>query len=70
MASFDPIARSLARPKSLRAAVVAKCWECVGGDAAPAPRQRIGACAVMRCPLRPHCPYRQHAEAECDGDEP
>ncbi len=55
---LDPVQRSTATPKSLRLAVTAKCWACVGGDADPHPRQRIRDCTVMLCPLRSVRPYQ------------
>jgi hypothetical protein len=56
---FDPIAKGRARPKSLRLAVNAKCWDCQGGFADPNPRWRIGNCAVTRCPLYTVRPYQR-----------
>lgn len=55
---LDPVAKAKTKPKSLRLAVTAKCWDCVGGDADPGPRQRIRECGVRRCPLHPVRPYQ------------
>ena len=56
----DPIAKARAKPASLRLAITAKCWDCIGGDADPCPRWRIGNCAVTACPLHPQRPYQRY----------
>lgn len=48
-------------PRSLRAAINAKCWDCVGQDADPAPRRRIGECGCTSCPLHAVRPYQREA---------
>lgn len=55
----DPIARAKTKPTSLRLAVTAKCWDCVGADADPNPRGRIRECPAVRCPLHPVRPYQR-----------
>lgn len=55
---YDPLKRAKLNPKSLRAAVDAKCWECQGCDADPAPRWRIGNCEIPNCPLYSIRPYQ------------
>lgn len=57
---YDPIQRAKRSPKSLRAAVDAKCWDCQGRNADPAPRWRIGNCQVGQCSLYPVRPYQSH----------
>lgn len=53
-------AEALARnPRSLRLAINAKCWDCQGGDADPAPRKRIGTCGCTTCPLHAVRPYQR-----------
>lgn len=59
----DPIERAQRHPRSLRAAVTAKCWECCGGGHDPGTRRTIAECTVRSCPLHPHRPY-QRAEGE------
>lgn len=55
---LDPIAKAAANPKSLRAAVNAKCWDCVGAGADPNPRRLIREClAGKACPLWSVRPY-------------
>ena len=58
---YDPIERAKRNPKSLRAAIDAKCWDCEGGDADPAPHWRIGNCVCPDCPLYPVRPYQYNA---------
>jgi hypothetical protein len=55
---LDPIEKAQANPRSLRAAINGKCWDCVGAASDPNPRGRIGACASVRCPLYPVRPYQ------------
>ena len=56
----DPMVRALRKPKSLRAAIDAKCWDCQGRDSDPAPRWRIGNCEMPGCPLHPVRPYQSN----------
>jgi len=49
--------RAAANPKSRKAAIAAKCWDCQGGDADPAPKRRIRECPSTGCPLYPVRPY-------------
>ena len=52
-----PIEKLADNPASLRMAVTAKCYDCIGQDADPAWRWRIGNCGCPACPLfavRPH----------------
>ncbi len=56
---LDPIQKVKKNPKSLRAAINGKCYECEGEDADPAFRWRIGNCAVgIGCPLYGLRPYQ------------
>ncbi len=54
-----PTQKATANPKSLRCAVNAMCWDCVGGDSDPASRWRIGNCPITNCPLYPLRPYKK-----------
>lgn len=55
----NPIEQALDKPNSLKAAIKAKCWECVGGDHDPGAKFRVRDCAVgARCPLYPHRPWQ------------
>jgi len=58
---IDPLERAKRNPTSLRHAINAKCWDCIGGDADPSPRWCIGNCEIPACPLwnvRPYQTYR------------
>jgi len=53
----NPIEKLSDNPTSLRAAVTAMCFDCVGQDADPAWQWRVGNCECSTCPLhavRPH----------------
>lgn len=55
----NPIEQALDKPNSLKAAIKAKCWECVGGDHDPGAKFRVRDCEVgARCPLYPHRPWQ------------
>jgi hypothetical protein len=56
----NPIQKALKNPKSLRAAINAKCFDCQGQDADPAPKWRIGNCEISDCPLYPLRPYQDN----------
>lgn len=60
---LDPAERARLNPRSLRLAVTAKCWDCVGGDADPNPRGRIRECSVTRCALHSTRPYQAKGDA-------
>ena len=52
-----PLEKLADSPSSLRFAVTAKCYECVGQDSDPCWQWRVGNCGVTLCPLyavRPH----------------
>jgi len=55
----DPIQKALENPKSMRCAINAKCWDCNGCDADPAPRWRIANCPMTDCPLYPQRPFQK-----------
>lgn len=56
---LDPIAKAKANPKSLRLAVTAKCFECMGGGEDTGTRKLIRACTSnATCPLHPVRPYQ------------
>lgn len=61
---LDPLEKARRNPNSLRMAVNAKCWDCVGGDADVGVRKRIGECSVARCPLHPVRPYQRGDDGE------
>lgn len=55
-----PIEKASEHPKSLRLAINAKCFDCVGAGADTNPRQMIGQCRIQHCPLWPVRPYQHH----------
>ena len=57
---YDPMKRWEANPTSLRRSIDAKCWDCQGRDADPAPRWRIGNCEQPDCPLYNVRPYQSN----------
>ncbi len=63
---LDPIEKAKRKPTSLRLAITAKCWDCQGGASDPAPRQRIGTCPVVKCPLHPVRPWQRDESDEAD----
>jgi hypothetical protein len=56
---FDPLKAAEANPGSLRKAVNAKCWDCVGAGQDPNPRGAIRDCGVTACPLFAVRPYQK-----------
>jgi hypothetical protein len=56
---FDPIEKARRNPNSLRAAINAKCWDCVGAGFDPNPRRLIRECPCGKyCGLYPVRPYK------------
>lgn len=55
---LDPIEKAMRNPKSLRLAIRAKCWECVGKDDDPNPRKEVAGCTAPQCPLWPLRPWQ------------
>lgn len=58
----NPLEKSRAQPNSLRLAVSAKCYECVGGYQDPGFRAKIRNCGVFGCALHFARPYRDKNE--------
>lgn len=57
----NPIERAKENPESLRMAITAKCYECVGMDGDPNFRETIRTCTGYSCPLYPVRPYSKKA---------
>lgn len=47
----SPTQKAHAAPKSLRKAVTAFCYECVGGDGEPGARNHVRNCTAPNCAL-------------------
>jgi hypothetical protein len=55
---LNPLEKAKQKPKSLRFAINAKCYECEGEDYDPGWRSRIKHCIIPDCPLHPVRPYQ------------
>lgn len=55
----NPIEKAKDNPNSLRCAINAKCYECVGMDDDPNYRQTIRTCTGYSCPLFDHRPFQR-----------
>ncbi len=55
---LNPIQKSIKNPKSLRLAINAKCYECVGGEDGENQVKYIRECTSPKCPLFNIRPYR------------
>ena len=55
----NPIERAKENPESLRKAITAKCYECVGMEGDPGFRETIRTCTGYKCPLYPVRPYQK-----------
>lgn len=56
---LNPMQKAARHPDSLRMAINAKCWECVGGINAP---HEVAHCTAWGCPLWPVRPYRNKTQ--------
>lgn len=56
-----PTERARRNPRSLRAAVNAKCWDCAGGGQDAGTRRTIAECSVTHCPLHAVRPYQRRS---------
>jgi hypothetical protein len=64
----NPLEKAAAKPTSLRLAISAKCYECVGQDSDPGWHGRIRDCLCPTCPLYPVRPYQQRAGVDDEED--
>lgn len=56
---LNPVEAAQAKPNSLKLAIKAHCWTCVGADADPGAKFRVRDCAVgAKCSLHPHRPWQ------------
>lgn len=56
---LTPTEKHVAEPRSLRKAVTAKCWDCVGAGQDPNPREQIRECPMTRCALHSVRPFQR-----------
>jgi hypothetical protein len=61
---LDPIEKAKKNPKSWRAAITAKCFDCEGRNADTGLRWRIGNCTIPDCPLYGFRPYQDQEGKE------
>lgn len=59
----DPIQKAKLKPKSLRLAINAKCYDCSCGC-----KKEVKICIVTGCPLYPVRPYQDKNVEELDSD--
>lgn len=62
---LNPIDKAKKHPSSLRMAINAMCWDCVGAGEDANPRAAIRECGISKCPLWNVRPY----QAKDDSDE-
>lgn len=70
---LDPLEKARRNPTSLRKAITAKCWDCIGAGADPNPREAIRECQIADCPLWPVRPWqarRKNHELQMDKSAP
>ena len=62
----NPTEKAKANPKSLRAAVTAHCWECVGGEHSEKPKVLVRECGIVKCSLHGLRPWQIKIVEETD----
>ena len=56
---LNPVEKAKANPTSLKYAIRAHCWQCVGADASEGAKQMVRDCSVGdKCALYPHRPWK------------
>jgi len=65
---LNPTEKAIRNPESLKAAINAMCYECVGRDEGDSPRKTIAECSGWSCPLWSHRPH-QHLVDDTYGHE-
>lgn len=61
---LSPFEKVKASPKSLRKAVTAFCYECMGGDGEQGARGHVRNCTAKQCPLYHVRPWQTQETAE------
>lgn len=59
---LSPIDRAKADPLSLRKAITAFCYRCMGGDGEPGVRESVRNCTAPNCPLYKVRPWQRGDE--------
>lgn len=68
---LTPLEKHFRAPTSLRLAINAKCYDCVGQDGDANWRRQVGTCVVVKCPLHSLRPFQPKAgtdEEDTSGD--
>ena len=66
---LDPIEKARRNPKSMRLAINATCWRCMGSGGDPNTRGAIRDCTSGKtCPLYPLRPYQASDDEADEGD--
>ena len=55
---LNPVDKANANPRSLKLAIRAHCWNCMGQNSDPGVKLRIRDCAILNCALHPHRPWQ------------
>lgn len=55
----NPLEKALANPTSLKLAIRAACWDCVGGDVTENWQNEIRLCTINKCGLHHVRPYNE-----------
>lgn len=58
-ATAGPLEKARAEPKSMRKAITAFCYECMGGDGEPGARGFVRDCTAPQCALYPLRPWQK-----------
>ena len=61
---LSPVEKAQADPRSLRKAINAFCYECMGGDGEPGARDHVRNCTAPKCPLYPVRPWQPGTAAD------
>lgn len=58
---LNPLEAAAAKPNSLKLAIRAHCYQCVGEDSDPGYKARVRDCCIPKCALWTHRPWQAHA---------
>jgi hypothetical protein len=60
---LTPTEKARADPRSMRKAITAFCFECMGGTGMPSVRQEVANCTAPQCSLYPLRPWQRHCNS-------